>query len=302
MHVRVRGEEVRGRRARDLRAAALLRGVPARPSFTEAPDITARICGICPVAYQMSASHAIEDAFGVEVAGRDPRPAAADLLRRVDREPRAARLHAARARLPRLRERASRWPGTTARSWRGAAHVKKAGNELIALVGGREVHPVNVRVGGFYRRPPAGAGAPARGAGAGARSGAREAVGWVAKLPLPDFEHDYEFVALRHARTVPDRRRADGLLTAASTSRPGVRGALRGGAASSTRTRFTPACGARHLPRRADGPLQRSTSTSSRPGPRGSRGGRPRAGCRNPFQSIVVRAVEILYASTRPCA
>ena len=40
---------------------ALLRGRHAR----EAPDITARICGICPVAYQMSAVHALERLFGV---------------------------------------------------------------------------------------------------------------------------------------------------------------------------------------------------------------------------------------------
>ncbi len=38
--------------------------------FTEAPDITARICGICPVAYQMSACAAMEDAFGVTVDER----------------------------------------------------------------------------------------------------------------------------------------------------------------------------------------------------------------------------------------
>ncbi len=44
---------------------ALLRG----RKCSEAPDITARICGICPVAYQMSACHAIEDAFGVRVEG-----------------------------------------------------------------------------------------------------------------------------------------------------------------------------------------------------------------------------------------
>ena len=31
--------------------------------------------------------------------------------------------------------------------------IKKAGNELIAQIGGREVHPINVRVGGFYRVP-----------------------------------------------------------------------------------------------------------------------------------------------------
>ena len=80
---------------------ALLRG----RQFTEAPDITARICGICPVAYQTSSVNAMEDACGVLVGPADPRAPSAPLLRRVDREPRAARLHAPRARLPRLRER-----------------------------------------------------------------------------------------------------------------------------------------------------------------------------------------------------
>ncbi|MHC4729972.1 MAG: nickel-dependent hydrogenase large subunit, partial [Planctomycetota bacterium] len=42
---------------------ALLRG----RSLEEAPDITARICGICPVAYQMSAVHAMEDALGIAI-------------------------------------------------------------------------------------------------------------------------------------------------------------------------------------------------------------------------------------------
>jgi len=37
---------------------------------TEAPDITARICGICPVAYQMSSAHAMEQAMGIQVGGQ----------------------------------------------------------------------------------------------------------------------------------------------------------------------------------------------------------------------------------------
>jgi coenzyme F420-reducing hydrogenase alpha subunit len=44
---------------------AFLRG----RKFHEVPDITARICGICPIAYQMSACHAIEDAFGIKITG-----------------------------------------------------------------------------------------------------------------------------------------------------------------------------------------------------------------------------------------
>ena len=78
-------------------------------SYREAPDITARICGICPVAYQMSAVHAMERALGVTRGRSAARAAPPALLRRVDREPRAARLHAACARLPRLSRMRSAW-------------------------------------------------------------------------------------------------------------------------------------------------------------------------------------------------
>ncbi len=80
---------------------ALLRG----RDFREAPDITARICGICPVAYQMSAVHAMEAACGVEVAGPLRESAPTALLRRMDRESHPSHLHASRAGLSRLRER-----------------------------------------------------------------------------------------------------------------------------------------------------------------------------------------------------
>ena len=80
---------------------AFLRG----RAYTEPPDITARICGICPVAYQMSACLAIEDACGVDVPEEIRLTAPAALLRGVDREPRAAHLPAARPGLPRLRRR-----------------------------------------------------------------------------------------------------------------------------------------------------------------------------------------------------
>ena len=42
---------------------AFLRG----REIKEVPDITARICGICPVAYQMSSCHALEKAVGIQV-------------------------------------------------------------------------------------------------------------------------------------------------------------------------------------------------------------------------------------------
>ena len=88
--------------------------------FTEAPDITARICGICPVAYQMSACAAMEDACGVTRRRTDQSPAAAPLLRRVDPEPRPSHLPAPRPRLPRLCRRGGAGRARPGALWSGA--------------------------------------------------------------------------------------------------------------------------------------------------------------------------------------
>lgn len=86
---------------------------------------------------------------------------------------------------------------------RRGLRLKKAGNQIVQLVGGREVHPINVRVGGFYRTPR-----PEQFAGLleelkWARDAALETVRWAAQLDFPPLEPDTEFVALRHPSEYP---------------------------------------------------------------------------------------------------
>src|SRR4030065_679870 len=76
--------------------------------------------------------------------------------------------------------------------------LKKLGNELMAFLGGREIHPINVCVGGFYKVPPKKELLPFVEKLKRARDGSLETVRWTATLPFPDFEQDYEFAALRH--------------------------------------------------------------------------------------------------------
>ena len=153
-------------------------------------------------------------------ARADPRAAPAPVLRRVDREPRAARVHAPRARLPRLRERV-RDGARPPRDRRAGAALKKAGNALMRVVGGREIHPVNVRVGGFYRAPRARElrGAASTSSSARASSRARPSPGR-RRCRARSFEEDFEFVALSR----PDAYAIEGgrldLRAAAWTSRP----------------------------------------------------------------------------------
>ncbi|HLL92673.1 MAG TPA: nickel-dependent hydrogenase large subunit, partial [Solirubrobacteraceae bacterium] len=161
---------------------ALLRG----RAFTEAPDITARICGICPVAYQMSAVRAMEDACDVVI---DEGPLR-DLRRLIycGEWIESHSLHVYMLHAPDFLGYAgavemARDHGEIVEQ---GLQMKKAGNALMALVGGREVHPINVRVGGFYRAPT---GAELRTLVdplERARETALATVRWVAELDFPD--------------------------------------------------------------------------------------------------------------------
>ena len=108
----------------------------------------------------------------------------------------------------------------------GALRVKAMGNDLLRTIGGRAIHPINVRVGGFYKAPAKehlDALVPAL---EESREFMRGAVAFLAELDFPDFEQDYEFVALRHPDALRDRGRPVGLLLRPRHRAWRVRGAL----------------------------------------------------------------------------
>jgi coenzyme F420-reducing hydrogenase alpha subunit len=177
---------------------AFLRG----RKFTEAPDITARICGICPVAYQMSACHAMEHACGVRVEG----PIRA--LRRLlycGEWIESHVLHIYMLHAPDFLgyESAIHMAKDHRDIVQRGLQLKKTGNAVIAFLGGREIHPINVRLGGFYKVPSRSELAPLAERLKWASDAALETVRWVATFPFPDFERDYEFVALSHPDEYP---------------------------------------------------------------------------------------------------
>ena len=170
--------------------------------FSEVPDIVARICGICPVAYQMSAVHALESIFGVTVDGplRDLRRLlyCAEWIE-------SHTLHIYMLHGPDFLgfesgiDMAKSYPDIVKRGLR----LKKAGNDLLALLGGRSVHPVSVKVGGFSKVPSKKDLASIKEDLLWVRDAAIETVKWVAGFEFQDPEHDYIFVSLRSAMEYP---------------------------------------------------------------------------------------------------
>ncbi|CUQ65561.1 Ni/Fe hydrogenase subunit alpha [Candidatus Nitrospira inopinata] len=170
--------------------------------YEEVPDIVARICGICPVAYQMSAVHAIERIFGLRVEGplRD--------LRRLLYCGEWIESHALHVYLLHAPDFLGYESGIAMAKDHAAAvtrglRIKKAGNALMTLLGGRSVHPVSVKVGGFSRVPSRRELEGLRDELLWARDAAIDTIRWVASFSYPDFVPDYTFVALRHDREYP---------------------------------------------------------------------------------------------------
>ncbi len=163
----------------------------------EVPDITARICGICPVAYQMSSVYALENALGVKVTPP------VRLLRRLMYcgeyiESHALHIYLLQAPDMLGKESALELATVAPEVVRNALRLKKIGNEILKAIGGRSVHPVSVRVGGFHRWPEAKKLATLIPELEWGMTAAKECAAWAATLPYPDLEIDYEFVALHH--------------------------------------------------------------------------------------------------------
>jgi len=271
---------------------AFLRG----RAFTEAPDITARICGICPVAYQMSACRAMEQACGLEVGGQ------LRALRRLlycGEWIESHALHVYMLHLPDFLgyESAIELAKDNQAAVAQALELKKIGNELMAVVGGREVHPVNVKVGGWYRAPRKRELRPLVEKLERAREIALETVNLTAGLDFTDYEQDYELVALDEPGEYPidlgrivSNRGLD--IAVAEYDEHFVEEHVEWSNAlhSRLRERGSYLCG----------PLARFALGVDRLSPLAAEAAKD-AGLsaeeRNPFRSIVVRSVELVYAT-----
>ncbi len=263
--------------------------------FQEAPDITARICGICPVAYQTSACNALEDAAGVQVGGQ------LLALRRMlycGEWIESHGLHVFLLHAPDFLgyESGIAMAADHLERVEAGLRLKKTGNHLMTVLGGREIHPINVRVGGFHRVPSKAELMELRSDVEWALETAIDTVDWVSGFPFPEFERDYEFVALQH----PDRYAIeDGRVVSSRGLDIGV---------TEWNNHFeeshVPWSNALHatIKERGSyhvGPMARYSLNFEQLTP-AAQAAAVGAGlgptCTNPFQSIVVRAVEMVFA------
>jgi len=202
LHIKLRGEQVTDVKLSIYEPPRFFEAFLRGRHFSEAPDITARICGICPIAYQMSAIHAIERALGLRI---DP---AVRLLRRLfycGEWIESHALHVYMLHAPDFLgyEDVIQMARDHRELVEQALRLKKIGNRVVQLLGGREIHPISAAVGGFYKTPTKRDVQALEEDLKWALEASLQTVKVVSGFEFPEFEQDYEVVALSHANEYP---------------------------------------------------------------------------------------------------
>jgi coenzyme F420-reducing hydrogenase alpha subunit len=295
MHLKLKGNEVEELEFKIFEPPRFFEAFLRRRKFSEAPDITARICGICPIAYQMSSCNAMEAAAGVHVGGQ------LRALRKLiyfGEWLESHGLHIFFLHAPDFLGYDNAIAMAQDFGFRVASglRLKKLGNQIMTVVGGREIHPINVKVGGFYRVPTKAELESLTDELEWGLEEAEQTVEWVAGFPFPDFERDYEFVAVKH----PDEY---GILEGRIVSNRGLDIAAHDWPDYfvESHVEWSNALHARRIDGGSYhvGPMARYSLNHAQLSPRAIRtahdAGLGRV-CTNPFKSIIVRAVEMVHA------
>ena len=266
--------------------------------YTEVPDLTARICGICPLAHMLGASQAMETGLGIPVS---PVVRALRELVFLGEWISSHSLHIHLLHAPDffgcddVLALSRHHPEAVRRGIR----LKQVGNDMVRRLGGREVHPVNLRIGGLYKMPSLSDINALRQDLEWAREAARETIGWTADLPFPDFEQDYLFLALHDPENYA-------VLSGRLLASTGEEMAINDFESFMREEQVAHATALHGLSRRHGaylvGPLARFNLNFSQLSP-GARAAAESVGvtppCGNPFKGIIIRSIEIMHACER---
>lgn len=165
--------------------------------YYDVPDTVARICGICPVAYQMSAVHAIESIFEITTT---PWIRSMRRLFYCGEWIQSHSLHVHLLAAPdflgfnSVIEMSSQYIDEVRRGLK----LQALGNDLIALFGARSVHPVGAKIGGFSKAPKQEDVDNLLRRFTDAKQDAIDLVRWLDTLELPDDKQEFVSVALHH--------------------------------------------------------------------------------------------------------
>lgn len=146
------GGNVTQARLQVLEGARLLEGILRGRYYNEVSQISARICGVCPVVHTLTSIKALENALGIEVSEQTI------LLRKLLMLGQIINSHALHIFFFSLSDffgikddlkLIDKYPKKT----KQAVSIREFGNQIIEIIGGRSIHPLTPAVGGFTKLP-----------------------------------------------------------------------------------------------------------------------------------------------------
>lgn len=170
--------------------------------FEEVPDLVARICGICPVSHMLTSMEAIEQALNVVPSAETLR------LRELLALSQWIQSHTLHTYMlaapdylgyPSVIEMASEHKEIVEQALR----LKRLGNDLTVLIGGREIHPVTAVIGGFTHAPDEDSVKTMITRLQEAKGDVGDMVDIAAGLSLPNFHRDMECISLKGNNRYP---------------------------------------------------------------------------------------------------
>ncbi|MDP2683436.1 MAG: Ni/Fe hydrogenase subunit alpha [bacterium] len=135
-----------------LEGARLIEGVLIGRDYNDAPLVTSRICGVCPVVHNMTSIQGLERAMRIKV------PESTTMLRKLmmyGQFIQSHSLHAYFMTIPDFygKDSALDLLKEAPKQSVMALKIREFGNRITEVIGGRTVHPINSQVGGFLKLP-----------------------------------------------------------------------------------------------------------------------------------------------------
>ncbi len=152
VYIKASEEKVEKVELRVIEGARLFEALLRGRNYDEVADLTSRICGICCVSHQLTSFIAMERCMGVEETEQTGK--LRELLY-MGELIQSSTLHTYFLALPDFLgypsaiAMASKYPTEVKR----ALQLKKLGNDIVDILGGRAIHPINTKLGGFRKLP-----------------------------------------------------------------------------------------------------------------------------------------------------
>jgi len=196
LYVEIKDREVKKLELNVFEPPRFFEGFLIGRKLVEAPQLVARICGICPVSHMLTSIRAAENILGITPSEQTRKLRKLLALSQIIA---SHNIHVYMLALPDYLgyESVIAMLPSHSEDVKRALRIKKAANELTRIIGGRPLHPMTPLINGFTRLPRKQELEKVGKELEGVKEDALETVRMLSRIKTPTLKRKPEYVALR---------------------------------------------------------------------------------------------------------